>query len=633
MPTPKTFRIGIAMAGAVSAGAYTAGVIDYLLETLAKWQEAKDRNTALGIDHPDYDHSVPMHQVQIDVIGGSSAGGMTAAITAMGLFEGFKPVDDNNPTGQNNKLYQAWVNLNDFDEELAPPAPTLEQMLDNEDIEAKQEVASLLNSTAIDKIADRAMQFEKIGVLPPYISPNLEVILTITSLRGLPVAINFFDTKKAVPAEGEARDAMTWEDKKEQPAHRMYVHKGIAHFVMNPANQPVKPYQVSFQPDSPNDIALLKECAKATGAFPLGLKARSLKNITLPYLKAMVYRMFNLKVAEQDQGDLRILATDDPFAFVAVDGGTINNEPFGEVIRAVEEKYPEETSGYAIIMIDPFPNFADDEHPKPQKEPSTILEIGSYLFGAIRSQAMVKEQDLVRGLSSDHTRAMIFPKRGTDPYPIACGSLGGFGGFFSRDFRHHDFLLGRYNCQRFLRKHFNVELSDELKKVGIFEDWTTDDSDPKHRRFYIPDATGTTKGYYPIIPDLGLMSMANDEFATPPCMMPTKPRLRPADLFRLDGLMRKRFKTVLDHIFKFDEKTGTRYTPETTNFVDEEMEKFYGKAKPHQASRIQRIGIWAWRTFLTGYLAKTLTKTVMRSILLDFREKDLLDPPAPNSTY
>ena len=37
----KNFYIGICMAGAVSAGAYTAGVIDYLLEALTEWERRK----------------------------------------------------------------------------------------------------------------------------------------------------------------------------------------------------------------------------------------------------------------------------------------------------------------------------------------------------------------------------------------------------------------------------------------------------------------------------------------------------------------------------------------------------------------------------------------------------------------
>ena len=71
----KVFKIGIAMAGAVSAGAYTAGVMDYLLETLSKWENAKEKNRQVGKDHPEYDPSVPDHDVIIEVVGGASAGG------------------------------------------------------------------------------------------------------------------------------------------------------------------------------------------------------------------------------------------------------------------------------------------------------------------------------------------------------------------------------------------------------------------------------------------------------------------------------------------------------------------------------------------------------------------------------
>jgi hypothetical protein len=36
------FKVAINMAGAISAGAYTAGVLDFLTEALEEWQKAKD---------------------------------------------------------------------------------------------------------------------------------------------------------------------------------------------------------------------------------------------------------------------------------------------------------------------------------------------------------------------------------------------------------------------------------------------------------------------------------------------------------------------------------------------------------------------------------------------------------------
>ena len=37
----RTFEIGLVMAGSISAGAYTAGVIDFLVQALDQWEQAK----------------------------------------------------------------------------------------------------------------------------------------------------------------------------------------------------------------------------------------------------------------------------------------------------------------------------------------------------------------------------------------------------------------------------------------------------------------------------------------------------------------------------------------------------------------------------------------------------------------
>ena len=99
----QPFRIGLCMAGAISAGAYTAGVVDYLLEALETWQEHKDNNKP----------NTPMHRVEIPVIGGSSAGGMTGLLTASAIQQALVPVQqvvgsvmDARPE---NLLYHSWV--------------------------------------------------------------------------------------------------------------------------------------------------------------------------------------------------------------------------------------------------------------------------------------------------------------------------------------------------------------------------------------------------------------------------------------------------------------------------------------------------------------------------------------------
>src|ERR1700679_956103 len=101
------FKIGINMAGAISAGAYTAGVLDFLTEALDAWYAAKARGEV-----------VPQHDVTIEVFTGASAGGMCAAISAISLQQDFEHIQDAGKAGTNNRLFESWVNRIDIQELL-----------------------------------------------------------------------------------------------------------------------------------------------------------------------------------------------------------------------------------------------------------------------------------------------------------------------------------------------------------------------------------------------------------------------------------------------------------------------------------------------------------------------------------
>ncbi len=49
---------------------------------------------------------------------------------------------------------------------------------------------------------------------------------------------------------------------------------------------------------------------------------------------------------------------------------------------------------------------------------------------------------------------------------LQCASLGAFGGFMERSFRAHDFLLGRRNCQMFLKTYFRLPLGNPIISEG-----------------------------------------------------------------------------------------------------------------------------------------------------------------------
>src|SRR5215469_5257983 len=81
----EPFRIGINMAGAVSAGAYTAGVLDFLVEALDAWYAEREK----WKDKDPSTWPIPSHDVSLEVLSGASAGGMCAAISAVALQEEF----------------------------------------------------------------------------------------------------------------------------------------------------------------------------------------------------------------------------------------------------------------------------------------------------------------------------------------------------------------------------------------------------------------------------------------------------------------------------------------------------------------------------------------------------------------
>jgi len=596
-----TFRLGIAMAGAVSAGAYTAGVMDYLLETLQKWQEAKDKNRALGSDHSEYDHSVPMHDVIIDTMGGASAGGMTAAIALIALYD---KINLHEGALDRKKLYDAWVNLNDLEN-----SPTLHQMLGSDDIQEHEKILSLLNSSPIDAIADRAGRIDpgSLDELPPYVSKDLEIILTITSLTGVPIAVNFFDSKKTTQEQGSAL-----------PAHKMYMHKGIAHFKLQNGHD-VPPYTIGFDVRNESHRQLLMTCAKATGAFPIGLRARDLQHIPGDYVRASILRMFGLAPDAHGQG-IDIITPKSNMNVTAVDGGTINNEPFDEIIKTLEDNATTKDQDYAVIMIDPFPNF--DEQVDEEQKPSTggdIIALIPRIIGAIRGQAMVKESEVVKSLSAkNYTRKMVFPKREGDRYPIACGSLGGFGGFFSRKFRAHDFELGRRNCQRFLRKHLSVPL-EKAKEMDIFQEWVNKEQDPRFRRFQI-EKDGQL--FLPIVPDMGIELMSRGLFYEDYMEEPGKPKLDVQEILALDPLIRQRTRDVIVHLMK---PSGTAEPTEKSKASDK-ISSLLDRHYPSSwwGRQFNKLAMWAFRKFGIPSISKTASRSVVSAVLRDFEKRDLL---------
>ena len=170
MSNNKTaYELGLVVAGAVSAGAYAAGVVDFLIEALDEWHRAKR-------ERPD---EVPDHEVRLKVIAGSSAGGMTGAIAAalsgnhvpVTSLPGSEPSDS---VLEANEFYSAWVEQID-----------IRPLLGDWDLSgSKNTVPSLLDSSILDEIAETAVDFSPRNENRAYVADPLHLLLTVTNLRG-----------------------------------------------------------------------------------------------------------------------------------------------------------------------------------------------------------------------------------------------------------------------------------------------------------------------------------------------------------------------------------------------------------------------------------------------------------------
>lgn len=479
-----TIKLGICMAGAVSAGAYTAGVIDYLLETLERWQIEKDKIKA-KLDKDEeltaFEKSVPMHNVEIEVLSGASAGGMTAAIMLYSFIDG-KYVTRNEqnqlinqsyglPFSHENKskLYESWVEMAD-----SPQQSTLEKMLDTDDVKDITEMESLLNCKAIELVAKKACppQYPSPVVLPQFVSKELTAYLTITNIDGLPIDIRFSNTTES--------------------KNQFKMHNMLLGFTFS--NAPELAHPCTFI--QKGNYKKIIDAAIATGAFPFGLKPHgvTLSNAEMKIYAAFLKKQYSIEVDSSSY-------TGKDYSFMAVDGGLINNEPYGinaKHLNTVSSDEDKKSNKNFMIYVDPFPSVTNtgiqpEEIEKPKE--LTLFNMAIRLFQAVRNQSMLKQDDLFQAIDMQKNKYMIYPRKNR-LYFLACGMLGGFSGFLRKQFRKHDYQLGRKNCQAFLRYYFG-------KKLDFFEDLgVTITDDAIEKIGYYPSFDNTKPIRVPLIPDM-----------------------------------------------------------------------------------------------------------------------------------
>ncbi|WP_448101783.1 patatin-like phospholipase family protein [Luteibacter jiangsuensis] len=451
-PRDNTFELGLALAGAVSGGAYAAGVLDFLYEALEHWYDAKARKLP-----------VPTHDVLLRDISGASAGSINGVISAVALPYAFPHMHIAEVDAPANPFYDVWVKQVD-----------IRGFLGTDDLaDRNAPIASLLDTRCLDEIAAKVLRFEGEPTSRPYVANPLKLVFTVTNLRGVPYA---------VPFAGGSADSV----------HSMVAHEDYLRFAIDTGQGP---YDRAWQ--YPDDLYVphpkklpdrawtsLMNAALASSAFPGGLRYREVERRWSDYMQRSV-------VVPDEQGISRVVPIEPrrdawerhgaTYRFVGVDGGAMDNEPF-ELARTElagtlgrNPRRGDEVNRI-VLMVDPFPE-PDDLGPE-YAASINVFEALTALFASWKQQARFKPREIALAMDDAvYSRFLIAPTRpaasGTERWlggrALAAGALGGFSGFFAQAYRHHDFLLGRRNAQRFLAEHFLVPANNP-----IVADWAAD---------------------------------------------------------------------------------------------------------------------------------------------------------------
>ena len=444
---PNTFEFALVLGGTVSAGAYTAGAVDFLIEALDCFYQAQKMGKA------------PQHKVLLKLIAGTSGGGVNAAIAGRALAFAYPHVTRGTPlhTESGNPFYDVWVNTLQLD-----------RFLDTGDI--GKDLTSLLNGKPIDDGAASIVQFTNGSAYArDWVAAPLRVFLTLTSLRGVPYKTNFGDklSQGYVDHADFARFAL--------------VYPGQALGEVRPDEMTLG-FGSERLPQA-TDWQQFSEFARATAAFPLGFPPRSLSRPTEHYRWRVVpypplpggqtgYLM-NWPDWEAMKSTDGTVSED--WHFLAVDGGATDNEPIQlarTALAGLLGRNPRDptTANRAVWLIDPFAGLAPLG---PDKLTSFLTTLGAVATTLTQQTRYDTADLLMAGDEKVFSRFMLTPTRGklSGGDAIASGGLGAFIGFACPAFMRFDYLLGRQNCQQFLRETFVL-----AEENAVFQEkWTPED--------------------------------------------------------------------------------------------------------------------------------------------------------------
>ena len=334
-------NLAITIAGAVSLGSYESGVIYEILDALAQHNQwCQDNNT-------------PDQRIEIDVITGASAGGMTAAIVAQRLlYDG-----DSLASPYDNPLYNAWVLGVDIEGLLARNP--------DEDV-----THSLLSSDLVIRISNNSLKgrYSNPPQPPPPPQPHPALAASQKLQLGLALSnINGVDYSRTTLSGGR--------------------------FIYTSHEDQFVTALDKTSDDHPDTWEKIRGMAVACGAFPVAFRVQDLVRNIAEYTSPFLVRTL--------WGGLPTTT------FTYTDGGVFQNEPLGMAKNLVENvpggRLNATDRGYLFIAPQPKSSSEVPNSPDPAKGFSAATAnykvLASNLAGSVLGQAEFQDWSIAEGFN------------------------------------------------------------------------------------------------------------------------------------------------------------------------------------------------------------------------------------------
>lgn len=291
----------------------------------------------------------------------------------------------------------------------------------------------------------------------------------------------------------------------------------------------------------------------------------------------------------------KIKKRDDIYTSINADGGTANNEPvelcrelmyemrqdyYGDILKDDDperkekdkdqhtitrrEQVLKELTNSTVVLIDPFPSIHGKvDTPiidQGRKNSENILNYAGSLINAMRSTLLIDAKLTMEAYSSNNYGLYLVAPSHSARKPenaIACGALGGFAGFLAKEFRIHDYYLGRHNAQSFLRKYFVVDADLKEKKddgqpnadhacvKAVLAGYSNEEV---KRRFLFKDPKRPGKSWIPIIPDVTLPGPFDPEHPQNPLPEYKLTPLTADYIDQYEDGIKGRIKAIIDNV-------------------------------------------------------------------------------------